>query len=459
MEKKIKIGLAPTRRDTRDFELHFAHERKAEAEEKIREIMDGLGVEVVNVDFLNDEGLLIFPDEAERAAKYFRDQEVDAVIVPHVNFGAEESVAILGKLVGKPLLLWGPRDDAPPAFGPRQTDTQCGLFASGSILDHYNVPFTYLENCRMDSDTFKEGLERFVRVAAVVKAFRGLRVGQISVRPRTFLTVKVNENELLEKYGIEIVTIDYTEMSMEIKSVLENGSEKADKILARLKETYDASPMEEVQLRNMAAMEAAFLNLAEKYRCTCFASECWRTFSVPYGIMPCAGWGDLNGEDGLFVACECDILGAVSSVMLAAASLWKDPAILMDLTIRHPENDNAELLWHCGQCPASMTAEGGKPKMEGCLGHMRLKDGDLTVCRFGGTHGNYRLFIGEGHTTDGPTTNGNYLWLETANWPKWERRLVKGPYIHHMSAMYGRYGDVLEEACQYLGIEAELADA
>lgn len=457
MKQKIKIGLAPTRRDTRDFELHFAHERKAAVEKRIAEITAGLDVEIVNTDFLNEEGLMIFPQEAERAAKYFNEQEVDAMIVPHVNFGAEEAVAILGKLVGKPLLLWGPRDDVPPASGPRQTDTQCGLFASGSILDHYNVPYTYLENCWIDSDTLKEGVLQFIRVAAVVKAFRGLRVGQISVRPRTFLTVKVNENELLEKYGIEIVTIDYTEMSMTVSSILENGSEKMEQIYERLKATHDVSAMQDEQLRRIAAMETAFLELGQKYGCTCFASECWRTFSVPFGIMPCSGFGDLNDE-GLFVACECDILGAVSSVMMSAATLGKDPAILMDLTIRHPENENAELLWHCGQCPTSMCAVTEKPPLRDFLTHSRLKDGDVTVCRFGGSHGNYRLFIGEGHTTDGPTTNGNYLWLETNNWPAWERRLVRGPYIHHITAAYGKYAAVLEEACQYLGIEPEIAE-
>ena len=104
MEKKLVIGLAPTRRDTRDFELHFAHERKAAVEARIRAIAERLGASVVTVDFLNDEGLMIFPSDAERAAKYFIEQGVDAVIVPHVNFGAEEAVALLGKLVGKPLL-------------------------------------------------------------------------------------------------------------------------------------------------------------------------------------------------------------------------------------------------------------------------------------------------------------------------------------------------------------------
>jgi L-fucose isomerase-like protein len=454
--KQLVIGLAPTRRDTNDFDLRFAHERKASVEKRIREIADKLHVEVVNVDFLNEEGLLIYPEEAERAAEYFKCKNVDAVITPHVNFGAEESVAILGKRLGKPLLLWGPRDETPPSKGPRQTDSQCGLFATGMILDRYNVPYTYLENCWLDSEIFQKGLEHFFRVASVVKAFRTMRIGQVSVRPRTFLSVKVNENELLEKFGIGIVTIDFTEMKAEIQKTLDNWDERAEQLLENLKRSYETSSMDAEAVRRIAAMECAFLKLSERYGCNCFASECWRTFSVPYGIMPCAGFADLI-QRNLPVACECDIHGAISSSLLAAADFWNQPTFLADMTIRHPTNDNAELLWHCGPCPTKMAKPGVQPRMECCLGQFELARGQLTVCRFGGSHGQYKLFTGQGRAVEGPPTNGNYLWLETNNWPEWEKRLVKGPYIHHMSAMYGDYADVLEDACEYMSIEPDVA--
>ena len=160
--------------------------------------------------------------------------------------------------------------------------------------------------------------------------------------------------------------------------------------------------------------------------------------------MPCAGFADLI-QRGLPVACECDIHGTISSTLLAAAALWQKPTFLADMTIRHPTNDNAELLWHCGPCPSSMAMPGVKPRMEMCLGQFELAHEHVTVCRFGGSHGKYRLFMGEGEGVDGPATNGNYLWLETKNWPEWERHLVKGPYIHHISA-YFRISTALSSA-------------
>ena len=43
-----------------------------------------------------------------------------------------------------------------------------------------------------------------------------------------------------------------------------------------------------------------------------------------------------------------DIHAAITSVMAMAAAGYSRPAFTADLTLRHPENENAELLWHCG---------------------------------------------------------------------------------------------------------------
>jgi hypothetical protein len=41
--------------------------------------------------------------------------------------------------------------------------------------------------------------------------------------------------------------------------------------------------------------------------------------------------------------------------------------------------------------------------------------------------------------------------VETKDWPKWERKFVTGPYIHHVTGMHGKYRAVLHEALKYLG--------
>ncbi len=57
---------------------------------------------------------------------------------------------------------------------------------------------------------------------------------------------------------------------------------------------------------------------------------------------------------------------------------------------------------------------------------------------------------GTGHTIDGPHTQNSYVWMKVDDWPRWERQLIDGPYIHHTGAAYGRYVPVLMEACKYI---------
>ena len=51
---------------------------------------------------------------------------------------------------------------------------------------------------------------------------------------------------------------------------------------------------------------------------------------------------------------------------------------------------------------------------------------------------------------EGPFTKGTYVWLEVEDWPKWEHKLVQGPYIHHVACTYVKVADVLQEACRYI---------
>lgn len=129
----------------------------------------------------------------------------------------------------------------------------------------------------------------------------------------------------------------------------------------------------------------------------------------------------------------------------------------IDLTIRHPQNDNAELLWHCGPFPYSLKKDGVEAKLVDGQERFELKQGDLTVCRFDDVDGEYYLFAGEAKTTTGPETNGTYVWMETDNWKRWEEKLMFGPYIHHLGCVYGHYLPVLREVSRYLGIHFDNA--
>jgi hypothetical protein len=79
-----------------------------------------------------------------------------------------------------------------------------------------------------------------------------------------------------------------------------------------------------------------------------------------------------------------------------------------------------------------------------------LKEGDVTITRFDGDHGKYSLFIGQAESTKGPYTRGTYRWVKVKDWPKWEHKLIYGPYVHHVACGYGQVADVLYQACRFI---------
>jgi L-fucose isomerase-like protein len=442
------LGVVPTRRDV------FKDTCKVELLALTEKAASKYRVKTVGIEGLVSEGLLFENSDVPKIAAHLQSAGVDAVFIPHANFGQEEAVAKLCKILGKPVLLWGPRDMAPKGvidqLIDRPYDIQCGLFATSRALMSYDVPFTYIENCWIDSPVFEKGFEDFIRTVCAVRAFKQARIGQLSVRPQQFLTVKYNESELLERFGIEVVPIAEGEVLGEIKTILERSQDEIEAKIAGWKKIIDLGYDGDDTARKLAAANLAIHRLAEKYQCTAMAGECWSMLQQAFGINACYVWGTLS-DDGLPITCENDIIGALTSLTMAAVGRGETPPFFADLTIRHPENDNAELLWHCGPFPPSLAKSGPVPTVCGCKGQFEIRGGEITLGRIGASRGNYLFFADMAKGVPGPKTNGTYLWVETNDWPRWERKLIYGPYIHHIVGIHGSYKEVIREALRYLG--------
>ncbi len=459
MTKKdsIKLGFLPTRRNV--FDPAEAARMK---DIVLKQIQQFENLEIITIDALNSEGLIFDAADAERAADIFIAEKVDAVFAPHCNFGTEDAVAKVGKLVGKPFLLWGPLDEAPDSAGFRMRDSQCGLFATSKALIRYNVPFSYITNSTADSRTFLQGFEDFIRIASVIKAFRSARIGQISTRPGAFLSVMVNEGELLEKFGVEVVPMALTELEERMNKIIKENSPEYQVLLDSFGQ-YDNRCLRQESLSSAAGMKIAIEQWAQEKSLSGVAIQCWDAMQSSCGIFPCFVNGLLT-DSGLPVACETDILGALSLIMLKAAVMNQTPAFLADLTVRHPSNPNAELLWHCGNFPPSIAkskvAIGPQgPNDYDVAGRFEARGGDLTLLKMDGVSGNYQLLMGEAKGTDGPDNAGTYIWAEFENWAKWERRVIYGPYIHHVGVVHGKVARIMYEACRYIpGLEPDCVE-
>ena len=450
-KKKVKIGLAPTRRNV------FSVEDSLKYKDLIEKKLESWDIDFVNLDSLNKEGLLFDRMEAEKAARIFIDAEVDAVFAPHVNFGTEDAVAKLARDVGKPFLLWGPRDEAPLEDGSRLRDTQCGLFATSKILSRFGVPFSYIVNSRVDSPVFERGFKNFAAAARAANSFHKARIGQVSTRPGDFYTVIVNEGELLERWGIETVPITLVDIEKSVLDMVKSDKRVNDEA-ASLKKRVTFKEVDEEMIKRMAALKIMLLDWAEKENLTAISFQCWSALQLALGLVPCFVNSELTAL-GIPVACETDIHGALTSILLQNASQEESPTFFCDLTIRNPENENSELLWHCGPFPHELVKDKSKafvgkhfilPSGAPGTGNWEVKGGDVTVARLDGINGDYSLFIGHAKGCAGPFTLGTYLWIEVPDWPLWEEKLIYGPYVHHVVASHGRAAYALYEATRFI---------
>lgn len=450
----IKLGLAPTRRSI--FSAPAAVEYANLTRARLRQI----GVEFVDIDDIAEDGLLHDGNDRIRIAEKFRAAEVDGLFFPHGNFGTEYEVARLAKEMNVPVLLWGPRDERPDENGIRLRDSQCGLFATGKVLRRFRVPFTYLTNCNLEDPEFERGIKNFAAVCNVVKAFRKTRILQIGPRPFDFWSTMCNEGELLEKFNIQLAPVPLPELTSRMKSVKEEGTEVAS-IVRYCREHFNIA-IQDAELENVAALKVAIRRLADEYGCNAAAIQCWNALQGEIGIMPCAANALLN-EEGFPVVCETDIHGAITAVLCEAAGMDEARSFFADWTVRHPDNENGELLQHCGPWPISCA--GCRPTIGYPLAfdhpgavEAEAKHGEMTLCRFDGDNGEYSLLLGDAKGVDGPYTKGTYVWVEVKNWKRLEAKIVEGPYIHHCVGIHKNVVPVLYEACKYIGIAPDLYD-
>ncbi len=458
LDYKVKIGLVPMRRNTTNrpkgtFLTWYS------AEERGKRFVDYIEKNFTNdkVSFVDTKGLgcadLIFDDaSAAEAIERLKAEKVDAVMIINCNFGNEEAAADIAKAVGKPLLLWAPLDDEYYVDGMRPTDSQCGIFGVSRQMQRYHIPFSHLPCCRVEDKEFKEGFESFVRVACMVKNFSGMRIGQVGARPTPFYSVIWNEGELMEKFGVRIVAINFAMIEDRMKKTAENCKEEIKEIEEYINKNYVMDELTPQYVERMATLTVMYKNLFDEFKLDVISAECWTATPVMFdGLAPCAVYGILN-DMGYLISCESDVHSAMTMVLLKSATLGEGKPLFGEFTVRHPENKNAELLWHCGPFPISQKAESGIDSTARLVNQrewFRGKDGLYTVARIDQESGNYMVLPLTCQTTPGPQTHGTYIWGEFEDLQSVEDRLIDGPYIHHFVEMLGDYTKEIKEFCKY----------
>jgi L-fucose isomerase-like protein len=294
----------------------------------------------------------------------------------------------------------------------------------------------------MEDAAFEMGLDQFIHAANVVKSLNGARIGMIGNRIDFFCGTIIDESDLLQKFGIEILPMD---LSKVIRLTREKAAVSRKAYLIEIegyRRKLDISNVPEQDMINVLALWDVMVEFWTVNILSAIAVESY--ISLIEELDACISFAMAEVSDmGIPCVCESDIHGAISSILLEAAALNDVLSFFADLTIRHPENENGLLLWHDAfpfslkheNCTGSLGSHWILPDFKPGMCHWKLKNGEITVVRFDGEAGKYKMFAEECRAIPGPFTQNTYIWVELENWKQFEKKVMYGPYIHHTSCI------------------------
>ncbi len=451
---QVKIGLIPIRRDVAArpgiFNWEKAEIRGHRIVSYIREQYAGnKNISFVDLKGINEVEVLFNEGDALKVIERMQTEKVDAVFFINCNFGNEEAVGQVAAALNKPVLLWAPIDDEFAPDGMRYTDSQCGIFGVSRQLQRRNIPFSYIESCSCEDSLFHEGLQRFFSVSCMVKNFRGLRVAQVGMRPKPFCSVIFNEGELLQRFDVQVIPVNLAVIIDKYNRILSQRDEELEQGAKLLESRYILDELTPPLLKKVYAFVLLYQEIFEEYRVQAVSAECWTAMQLAVGAMPCTAYSIL-ADMGYIISCESDMHGAITMALLSCASLGRKIPFFGEFTVRHPEDKNVELLWHCGPFAYSLKKPSSVAKNVNMRQWFEVKEGKYTVARIDQEDGRYSLLAGVCKSAEGPYTFGTYLWARFDDLSKWEHKLVEGPYIHHMAEIEGDYTEELKEFCKYI---------
>lgn len=433
MKQTITLGVLCLARTTFDYMA------AADLYADIRK--DLANLECVNWEII--EELVISQEDGLVASERLARANVDGVVCISGTFHLGHLVLQLQSAVKAPILLWG-LPELPYNGGRIRLNSVCGVNLNASNLYKSGVDtYTVIVQDHIDED--------WVDAIRVIKAMKSAKIGIVGYRADGFFNVGVQDNLLFGQTG---ALVDHYELS-ELHSwpVTE---EEVDARMAQVKNTFDVTTLSDFQQKKVAELSAKLTAFYTHYKLSALAIRCWPEFARDFGVSPCAAMSLLQSE-GMILACEGDIDGALS--MIAHAALGAETPFLFDFSQVDFEQDFA-LFWHCGVAPCNLWDgkcnrsldtyfAGGK----GVTADFVLKSGPLSVLRIDSARGGYRMFLQKAKAIPmEKLLRGTYMKAVFGRPVKEVLDLVvDNGLAHHSSVVYGTYVRALEIVARLKG--------
>ena len=239
---------------------------------------------------------------------------------------------------------------------------------------------------------------------ALMVDLAGTRIGLIGEPPAGFDTSRCDAAALASLAGVEIVALPLAHLFQRaraqslIPGLLDDWQERADALAG-------IDQFDHAQVRQSLALAAALEEIEQDNGLSALAVRCWPETFDGQGCAACAPMGFLS-EDGTPCACEADVFGALTGMILNAVS--EAPSWLADLVDIDAASDTA-VFWRCGSAPLSMADEDEEPRAQihairnmALLQEFALKPGRVTLARISQSGNVVRMVLAGGEMLRAP---------------------------------------------------------
>jgi L-fucose isomerase-like protein len=446
----------------------FPDQLVAEARQDVVRLFDASGVRPLMLsDGETKLGGVETHADARKCAELFQRHrdEIIGLLVVLPNFGDEKGVADVLKLSGLnvPVLIQAYPDDLNQLGVARRRDAFCGKISVCNNLVQAGIKFTLTEKhvTALDSDSFRDDLQRFLAVCRVVRGLRRVRLGAVGARPGAFNTVRYSE-KILERHGISVTTVDLSQI------LGDAGKLKAEDpaVLAKLDEIRAYAPAPGVpleKLTQMARLGVVLSRWMEANALDATAIQCWTSVQQNFGCNVCTVMSMMS-ERLMPSACEVDVTGVLTMYAMQLAA--NSPAAIVDWNNNYGDDEDKCALFHCGNWAKSFLPDikiASAPILGSTIGisntygalEGRTPAGPLTYGRIttADAEGCIRAYIGEGELTDDElNTFGTRAVAHVPRLQRLLRYICTQGFEHHVVMTRSKTAAVLAEAFgNYLG--------
>jgi L-fucose isomerase-like protein len=455
----MRIGVLALGRPT--FDVPYAEEMAAKAFAQL----DHSGFQTVG-----PRTLLFDADAARKAAVALAGEELDALLLLQVTFTDASMTLELAKAISAPLAIWAFPE--PRTGGRLRLNSFCGLNLAGHALGRAGVNYRYLYQAPDTQDRLssladwkanKKPVKANAKTISVadeqkinhmLSGMKGRRIGLIGEHPAGFDTCRFDDTQLETLTGITVDRIALGELFSRSADIDDIVTAKRRKDVETLK---GIDEVDQTQLNKSLTLFEGLKSLKNEKGLSAFAVRCWPEMFTEYGCAICGPMGMMNSA-GIPAACEADVYGAVTALMLqeiAGEASWLVDIVDMDAS------DGTAVFWHCGSAPANMRDQTYEAEAQihsnrkmPLLYQFPLKPGRITIARLSQANNIPHLMVTSGEVVRAPLSFTGTSGVVRLDTPIDEalQSLIGGGYEHHVAIVYGDHISALSALGAKLGI-------